>query len=195
MRGAMLATGRADGRATEDEVRADAMTPFEQAVVPHMDAAYTLARYLLRDEDEARDAVQDAYLRALSYFGGFRGGDGRAWLLAIVRNTCRTRYQRSRSGPVTASFDEEVHTPEGEAAGTAPGLADHVPAESVRDAVGRLPLEFREAVVLREVHGYSYKEIADVAGVPIGTVMSRLARARQRLRDALAPEIRRRTSS
>ena len=187
---AMVATGRAN----DDEVWADAVTPFEQAVVPHMDAAYTLARYLLRDEDEARDAVQDAYLRALSYFGGFRGGDGRAWLLAIVRNTCRTRYQRSRTGPVTASFDEELHSPEAEDAGTAPAHTDHVPAESVRDAVGALPFEFREAVVLREVHGYSYKEIAEVAGVPVGTVMSRLARARQRLRDALAPEIRRRTS-
>jgi RNA polymerase sigma-70 factor (ECF subfamily) len=186
----MLATGRAN----EDEERSDAMTPFEQAVVPHMDAAYTLARYLLRDEDDARDAVQDAYLRALSYFGGFRGGDGRAWLLAIVRNTCRTRHQRARAGPVTASFDEEVHTPDGDDAGTALAQADHVPAESVREAVGQLPFEFREAVVLREVHGYSYKEIADVAGVPVGTVMSRLARARQRLRDALAPEIRRRTS-
>jgi RNA polymerase sigma-70 factor (ECF subfamily) len=181
--------------ANEDAVMAEAMTPFEQAMVPHLDAAYTLARYLLRDEDEARDAVQDAYLRALSYFGGFRGGDGRAWLLAIVRNTCRTRQQRSRTGPVTASFDEEVHTPEDAGSGTASAQADHVPAESVREAVGQLPFEFREAVVLREVHGYSYKEIAEVAGVPIGTVMSRLARARQRLRDALAPEIRRRTSS
>jgi RNA polymerase sigma-70 factor (ECF subfamily) len=184
----------AAGHANDDEVWADAMTPFEQAVVPHMDAAYTLARYLLRDEDEARDAVQDAYLRALSYFGGFHGGDGRAWLLTIVRNTCRTRYQRSRTGTLTASFDEELHSPEGEDAGAAPAHTDDVPAESVREAVGRLPFEFREAVVLREVHGYSYKEIADVAGVPVGTVMSRLARARQRLRDALAPEIRRRTA-
>jgi RNA polymerase sigma-70 factor, ECF subfamily len=170
------------------------VTPFEQAVVPHMDAAYTLARYLLRDEDEARDAVQDAYLRALSYFGGFRGGDGRAWLLTIVRNTCLTRHQRVRSAPATASFDEEVHTPD-TAGDTSPAAADLVPAESVREAVGRLPFEFREVVVLREVHGYSYKEIASVTGVPVGTVMSRLARARERLRNALAPEIRRRTSA
>jgi RNA polymerase sigma-70 factor (ECF subfamily) len=185
----------ATGYASELDVSSDALTPFEQAVVPHMDAAYTLARYLLRDEDEARDAVQDAYLRALTYFGGFRGGDGRAWLLAIVRNTCLTRHQRSRSAPIIAPFDEEIHTPEGEDAGPALGAVDVVPAESVREAVGQLPWEFREAVVLREVHGYSYKEIAEVAGVPVGTVMSRLARARQRLRDTLAPAIRRRTSA
>ena len=194
MRRAMCDTMGDAMLADEGDGLAEAVTPFEQAMVPHLDAAYTLARYLLRDEDEARDAVQDAYLRALSYFSGFRGGDGRAWLLAIVRNTCRTRQQRSRTGPVTASFDEEVHTPEDTGPGMAPSQADHVPAESVRDAVGQLPFEYREAVVLREVHGYSYKEIAVVAGVPIGTVMSRLARARQRLRDALAPEIRRRTS-
>jgi RNA polymerase sigma factor (sigma-70 family) len=184
----------AAGYASERDVAAGVMTPFEQAVVPHMDAAYTLARYLLRDEDEARDAVQDAYLRALAYFGGFRGGDGRAWLLTIVRNTCLTRHQRARSAPATAPFDEELHSPDGEDANAAPAAADFVPAESVREAVGRLPFEFREVVVLREVHGYSYKEIASVTGVPVGTVMSRLARARQRLRDALAPEIRRRTS-
>jgi RNA polymerase sigma factor (sigma-70 family) len=182
------------GRANERTVANRAMTPFEQAVVPHMDAAYTLARYLLRDEDEARDAVQDAYLRALAYFSGFRGGDGRAWLLTIVRNTCLTRHQRARSAPATAPFDEELHSPDGEH-DNAPTAADLVPAESVREAVGRLPFEFREVVVLREVHGYSYKEIASVTGVPVGTVMSRLARARQRLRDALAPEIRRRTST
>jgi RNA polymerase sigma factor (sigma-70 family) len=168
-------------------VASDARTPFEQAVLPHLDAAYTLARYLLRDEDEARDAVQDAYLRALKYFRGFRGGDGRAWLLAIVRNTCHTRYQRSRATPITTPFDEELHTPDDAGVGAGSSDIDRIPAESVREAVERLPMEFREVVILREVHGYSYREIGEVVGVPVGTVMSRLSRARRRLRDALDP--------
>lgn len=172
----------------------DMLTPFEQAVVPHLDAAYTLARYLLRDEDEARDAVQDAYLRALRYFHGFRGGDGRSWILAIVRNTCLTRHRRARTAPITTAFDDELHTPESADEGMTPPEAERVPVESVREAVERLPWDFREVVILREVHGYSYKAIGEVVGVPVGTVMSRLSRARGRLRDALAPAVRRRMS-
>jgi RNA polymerase sigma-70 factor (ECF subfamily) len=163
----------------------DTRTSFEQAVLPHLDAAYTLARYLLRDEDDAADAVQDAYLRALKYFGSFRGGDGRAWLLAIVRNTCHTRHQRARAAPLTTLFEEELHTPEVSDEDSLPLRAERVSANSVREAVARLPLEFREVVILRDVHGYSYKEIAQVVEAPVGTVMSRLSRARQRLRDAL----------
>src|ERR1700691_4542049 len=100
----------ATGCAREREVPGIAMTPFEQAVVPHMDAAYSLARYLLRDEDEARDAVQDAYLRALTYFGGFRGGDGRAWLLTIVRNTCYDHLKQNGASGQNTDFDEAVHS-------------------------------------------------------------------------------------
>jgi RNA polymerase sigma-70 factor (ECF subfamily) len=166
-------------------VPGDTRTSFEQAVLPHLDAAYTLARYLLRDEDDAADAVQDAYLRALKYFGSFRGGDGRAWLLAIVRNTCHTRHQRTRAAPLTTLFEEELHTPDVSDEDSLPLHAERVSANSVREAVARLPLEFREVVILRDVHGYSYKEIAQVVGAPVGTVMSRLSRARQRLRDAL----------
>jgi RNA polymerase sigma-70 factor (ECF subfamily) len=176
-------------------VSGDTVTQFEQAVLPHLDAAYTLARYLLRDEDEARDAVQDAYLRALTYFQGFRGGDGRAWILAIVRNTCHTRHQRSRTAPITTSFEDEQHTPEATDDSAISADAERIPVESVREAVEQLPWDFREVVILREVHGYSYKEIGQVVGVPVGTVMSRLSRARRRLRDTLAPELRRRMSA
>jgi RNA polymerase sigma factor (sigma-70 family) len=173
----------------------DPVTPFEQAVLPHLDAAYTLARYLLRDEDDARDAVQDAYLRALTYFNGFRGGDSRAWILAIVRNTCYSRHQRSRTAPITTSFDDELHTPEATDESSGSTELERIPVETVREAVAGLPWEFREVVILREVHGYSYKEIGHVVGVPVGTVMSRLSRARRRLRDTLAPEVRRRMSA
>ncbi len=172
----------------------DAQSPFEEQILPHLDAAYTLARYLLRDEEEARDAVQDAYLRALKYFGGFRGGDGRAWLLAIVRNTCHTRYSRARATPITTPFDDELHTPDEGDEGSGSSEMDRIPTESVREAVERLPLEFREVVILREVHGYAYREIAEVVGAPVGTVMSRLSRARQRLREILDPRAARRTS-
>lgn len=160
-------------------------TPFEQTMLPHLDAAYTLARYLLRDENDAADAVQDAYLRALKYFNSFRGGNGRAWLLAIVRNTCHTWHERSRATPMMTPFDDELHTPEPADEDVGPLDGARVSPESVRQAVARLPLEFQEVVILRDVHGYSYKEIAQVVSAPVGTVMSRLARARQRLRATL----------
>jgi RNA polymerase sigma-70 factor (ECF subfamily) len=154
---------------------------FEGVILPHLDAAYTLARYLTRDVHDAEDAVQDAMLRAVRYFGGFRGGDGRSWLLAIVRNVCYGLRRRQRTDRLGTSFDEELHS---EAVGMVTPDADmlHSAArESLEAAVHELPDEFREVIILRELQGLSYKEISEVVGVPVGTVMSRLSRARQRL--------------
>jgi RNA polymerase sigma factor (sigma-70 family) len=169
----------------------DELGRFEAILLPHLDAAYTLARYLTRNEDDARDLVQDAYLRALKYFGGFRGNDadaGRPWLLAIVRNAAFSRRKRQRLFPTDTEFDEQLHSesvedmhPEAELLGT-------TARESLHQALDQLPLEFREVIVLRELEGLSYKEIGEVTGVPLGTVMSRLSRARQRLQRALWAE-------
>jgi RNA polymerase sigma-70 factor, ECF subfamily len=152
---------------------------FEATFLPHLPAAYNLARWLTRDGHDAEDVVQEAYLRAFRSFGGFRGGDGRAWFLAIVRNTCLTWIQRNRPPKPTVPFDEAVH---GVPADTPAPPSD---SEALRRAMDELPPEFREAVVLRELEGLSYKEVAAVTGVPIGTVMSRLSRGRGLLREAM----------
>jgi len=160
---------------------------FEAIVLPHLDAAYTLARHLTRDEDGAQDVVQDACLRALRYFGGYRGAEessARAWLLAIVRNTAYTWRQHHREGGREAVFDEEIHSEAVADLHPEAALLQTAARESLQEALDRLPVEFREVIVLRELEGLSYKEISDVAGVPVGTVMSRLSRARQRLQDA-----------
>jgi len=168
---------------------------FEAIVLPHLDAAYTLARYLTRNEHDAQDVVQDAYLRGLRYFGGFRGegegggaasGAARAWLLAIVRNTAHTWRRRHRADALATEFDEELHSEAVAGDHPAAALDRDTTRESVRQALDRLSPEFREVIVLRELEGLSYKEISDVTGAPVGTVMSRLARARGRLREALA---------
>jgi RNA polymerase sigma-70 factor, ECF subfamily len=161
---------------------------FEAMVLPHLDAAYTLARYLTRNEPDAQDVVQDAYLRALKYFSGFRGAegsDGRAWLLAIVRNTAYTWRRRHRADALATEFDEELHSDAVAENHPAAALERDGARESLHRALDRLPAEFREVIVLRELEGMSYKEIGDVTGVPIGTVMSRLSRARRRLQEAL----------
>ena len=164
---------------------------FEAVVLPHLDAAYTLARYLTRNDHDAQDVVQDASLRALRYFRGFRGagsGEGRAWLLAIVRNTAHTWRQRHRGDTLTAEFDEERHSEA--VAHEHPEAAAEARSEhaALRRAIDELAPDFREVIVLRELEGLSYKEISDVAGVPVGTVMSRLSRARRRLEEALCAE-------
>jgi RNA polymerase sigma-70 factor (ECF subfamily) len=159
---------------------------FTECVLPHLDAAHNLARYLMRDAHEAEDAVQEAFLKAMRHFGSLRGLDGRAWLLSIVRNTCFTQLRRRRSGGERVEFDEELHSSGSEISAPETDLAISIAAESVREGLARLAAEFREVLVLRELEGLSYKEIAQVAGVPIGTVMSRLARGRRQLLLALS---------
>jgi RNA polymerase sigma-70 factor (ECF subfamily) len=157
---------------------------FEQTVIPHLDAAYNLARWLTRNDQDAEDVVQEAYLRALRFFDGFRGGDARAWLLAVVRNTCLT-WLRERGRRETVLFDEQTHGGEAGEPTAEAALLSEAALGSVQECLEALPLEYREAFVLREFEDMSYKEIAEVAGVAIGTVMSRLARARKRLQTCL----------
>ncbi len=162
---------------------------FEQTVLPHLDAAYNLARWLTRNDHDAEDLVQEAYLRAFKSFVGFHGTDGRGWLLTIVRNTCYTWLRRNRAGELSTQFDEEIHSEEVATPNPEELLLGNAGRRQLQDALEELPVEFREALVLRELEGLSYKEIADVSGVPVGTVMSRLARARDRLKGALTRRI------
>ena len=159
---------------------------FEKAVLPHLDAAYNLARWLTRDDADAEDVVQEAYLRAFKFFGGFHGEDGRAWLLGIVRNTSYTWMQRNRSPELNMPLDDEPREVEGDDLNPEELLLQKADAQTLRQAVEELPLEFREVLVLRELDEMSYKQIAAVADLPLGTVMSRLARARKRLQQILA---------
>jgi RNA polymerase sigma-70 factor (ECF subfamily) len=156
---------------------------FERIIVPHMDDAYTLARYLLRDEHDAQDVVQDAVLRALRYFDGYRDGDARAWLLAIVRNCCLTWHRRHKSDASIVSLTETAPISDGRE--TDALAIQRSERAALQRAVEALPTEFREVIVLREIEDLSYREISNVVGVPVGTVMSRLARARKRLASAL----------
>jgi RNA polymerase sigma-70 factor (ECF subfamily) len=154
---------------------------FEQVFLPHLDAAYNLARWLLRNDQDAEDAVQEAYMRAYKAFARFRGGDGKAWFMTILRNVCYTTIRKLRSHETPEPFDEEIHQPSGESE-MQEALRQKANAESLHCALNQLPDEFREIIVLHDLEGLAYKEIAAVVGIPIGTVMSRLARARGRLR-------------
>jgi RNA polymerase sigma-70 factor (ECF subfamily) len=157
----------------------DKLARFEQVVLPHLDAAYNLARWLVRNEADAEDVAQEAALRAFKFFGGYHGGDSRAWLLTIVRNTCYTWLQQNRAHELVTPFDEELHSAQGANPETI--LLAGADRQALTQALEELPLEFREVVILRELEGLSYKEIANIVDVPVGTVMSRLARARKRL--------------
>jgi RNA polymerase sigma-70 factor, ECF subfamily len=167
---------------------------FEEVALPHLRAAYNLARWLTRDETDAEDVVQEAYLRAYKHFGSFHGGDGRPWLLAIVRNTCYTWMQHNRSPELTIPLDDELHEIESKDLNPEALLLQSADTQMVRKALEELPVEFREVIVLRELEGLSYKQIADLAEIPVGTVMSRLARARKRLQQILTNQGNKETS-
>jgi RNA polymerase sigma-70 factor (ECF subfamily) len=159
---------------------------FEQSVLPHLSAAYNLARWLTGNEHDAEDLVQESYLRALKFFSGFRGENSRPWLLKIVRNTCYTWLRRKGVDDSTMELDDDMQVPDYGSANPEAILLAAARSDSVRRALEELPAQLREVVILREMEGMSYKEIAEVAGVPIGTVMSRLARSRARLAKLLA---------
>jgi len=156
---------------------------FEQLVLPHLDAAFNLARWILRGRSDAEDVAQDAMLRAFRFFRGFHGGDARAWLLQIVRNTCYTWLEKNRPMELTTEFDEELYPHPGVTPESLAIAGDN--RERLTRALEGLPPRFREVLVLRELEGCSYKEIAAITSMPIGTVMSALARARQRLQRTL----------
>ena len=158
-----------------------AQPDFEQVFLPHLDAAYNLARWLLRNDQDAEDAVQEAYIRAYKAFPRFRGGDGKAWFMTILRNVCYTMIRKLRRHETPEPFDEEIHRPSGEPKAQEE-FRQKSNAESLHSALAKLSDEFREVIVLHDLEGLAYKEIAVVVGIPIGTVMSRLARARGRLR-------------
>jgi RNA polymerase sigma-70 factor, ECF subfamily len=162
------------------------LSEFERQILPHLDAAYSLARFLTGSDQNAEDVVQEASLRAFRFFESFRGENSRAWFLSIVRNTSFTALKRNRADEANVLFDEELHGGQNPSMDAGLALDRAQDRQTVRAAIQQLPAEFREAITLRELEGCSYKEIADIAGVPIGTIMSRLARARRQLQMILS---------
>src|SRR5580658_1258808 len=154
--------------------------------VVHLDAAYNLARWLMHDEAEAEDMVQEAYVRVAGHFAGFRGGDGRAWLLAIVRNSCYDRLRQKCASDRNTDFDEKLHSAGRQAPNPETALLLAERSELVKKSLEELPAEYREVLILRELEQLSYREIADIARIPLGTVMSRISRARQQLQRTLS---------
>lgn len=164
----------------------DDLVDFEEVILPHLNAAYNLARWLLRSDQDAQDVVHDSFLRAHRYFASFEGGDGRAWLLGIVRNTCMTWLRNKRSAEPLTNLPEQRERSENLLADPEQALLLKENIASLRQCIEALPPEYREVVVMRELEELSYKQIADVAGLALGTVMSRLNRARKRLESCLA---------
>lgn len=166
---------------------------FEQLVLPHLDAAFNLSRWLLRNRADAEDVAQDAMVRAYRFFEQFRGGDARAWLLQIVRNSCYTWLEKHSPAELMSEFNEEVHhRPSADPEMLA--VRSDERGQLMR-ALESLPARAREVIVLRELEGCSYKEIAEITGIPIGTVMSTLSRARERLQQTMAGKAAKEASS
>jgi RNA polymerase sigma factor (sigma-70 family) len=164
------------------------ISQFEAMIYPHLDAAYNLARWLVRNDQDAEDMVQEACLRALKFFGGFRGADCRAWLLTIVRNTCYTWLRQHRAHELAVPLDADSYNANCDTFDPEMMVQRSADSQRLRQALEDLPVEFREVIVLRELEGLSYKAIANIADIPLGTVMSRLARARRRLQHSLADQ-------
>lgn len=161
---------------------------FDATILPHLDAAFNYARWLTRNDTEAEDVVQDACVRALRYFASLREGDARAWFFAIVRNAWYSRIARHAKVTQMARSNDTGESAADDALDPEARLLQQTTVARVREALDQLPVDFREAIVLREIEGMSYKEIASVVHVPIGTVMSRIARGRERLLELLKAE-------
>lgn len=154
---------------------------FERVVQPHMEAGWNLARWLLRNAHDAEDVIQEASLRALQFINTYRGGDERSWFLAIVRNLCRDHHRRAKRAEATSTFESPPETLPSAGPSALEKMETASDIERLRQAIEELPMQYREVLVLREFEGLSYKQITDAVGVPMGTVMSRLARAREKL--------------
>lgn len=161
---------------------------FEQTVLPHLDAAYNLARWLAGNDPDAQDVAQEASLRAFKFFGSFRGQNARAWLLTIVRNTFYDWLAKNRPAEMAGTIDEQALEVEDVATNADAHHLRRADADTVRRAIAELPVSFREVIILREMEGLDYQAIAGLSEVPIGTVMSRLSRARRLLQKRLADE-------
>jgi len=156
---------------------------FEEIILPHLNSAYNLARWLTQNEHDAQDVVQESYLRAFRFFDGYHGGEPKAWLLAVVRNTCHTWRRREKRDVTRVLFDEADHTPDLDAPNAEEKLVEETKMNTLRDCIETLPVEFREVLVMRELEEMSYQQVAEAANLPVGTVMSRLSRARKRLEE------------
>jgi len=156
---------------------------FEQVALPHLDAAFNLAYWLTGDRQDADDIVQEAYLRAFKFFDSYRGGNSHAWLLAIVRNTTYTWLRQNRMNVGIELLEDEL--PDSEITSLESSFLEKIDHQRLRDAIAALPVEYREVIVLHDLEGLAYKEIASVANIPLGTVMSRLSRARDRLQKSM----------
>jgi RNA polymerase sigma-70 factor, ECF subfamily len=173
------------------------LTRFEQSVLPHLDAAYNMARWLTRNDHDAEDVVQEAFMRAMRYFDRLKGDDARPWLLAIVRNTCYTWLQKNRPAELVALEDPDMLEAQVDASAFGMGATPEVIVlqtanrKLVNQALEELPVAYREVIVMREIEDMSYKEISAVAGIPMGTVMSRLSRGRELLKRSIENRMRR----